>query len=148
MSNVLRGPGCRLVPVARRTRIGHLVLVRFAWRNKAESVSTDESTGNALGLDLRHVTRYALATAATYFMMRVRFKRNGSRTIWRRWPVTVQTELLGGLSQLRVVRCAMHIVAGCTGHSPAIHQTLHEIVPLHPVLMSSAIGKVQECRLT
>jgi hypothetical protein len=36
----------------------------------------------------------------------------------------------------------MYIVATEAGHTPPIHQALHEIVSLHSVLMAGAVGKM------
>jgi len=62
--------------------------------------------------------------------------------------MTVQTELVRGLSELRIVLGAMNIVTGCAGHTVAIHHTLDEVVALHPVLMSCAICEVKEVCLS
>src|SRR3954463_3334412 len=47
------------------------------------------------------------------------------------------------LDQVGVVRRAVRIVTAETGHSAAVHHTLHEVVPLHPVLTGAAVRKVQ-----
>ncbi len=61
--------------------------------------------------------------------------------------MTVQTEFLGGLPQLRVIVGPVNIVACCAGHAMAVHHALNEIVALHSVFMCSAIGEVQEVGL-
>src|SRR5581483_6832695 len=41
----------------------------------------------------------------------------------------------------------MHIVAGETGDSARVHDACYEIVALHPVLVSSAVGEMGKCSL-
>ena len=58
--------------------------------------------------------------------------------------MTVQAELIDGLSELRITSSAMDIMTVETGYSAPVHHALNEIVALHAVLMSRAIGVVQE----
>ena len=41
----------------------------------------------------------------------------------------------------------MHFVAARAGNTVLVHQTLHKVVALHPVLVCGSIRKVSECRL-
>lgn len=61
--------------------------------------------------------------------------------------MTLQTEFVGGLPQLRVIVGAVHIVARCAGHAMAVHHALNEIVALHAVFMRCPIGEMQEVGL-
>ena len=61
--------------------------------------------------------------------------------------MAIKAELVGGLTKLRVIVCPMNIVAGGTGHSMLVHHTLHEIVALDPVLVSRAVGVMDEVSL-
>lgn len=49
--------------------------------------------------------------------------------------MTVQADFVCGLSQLCVVRGAVHIVTTETGDSATVHYTLHEVVALHTILV-------------
>src|SRR3984893_1193816 len=61
--------------------------------------------------------------------------------------MTRQTELLDGLDQVGVVARAMDIVAAEAGDTSRIHDTLHKVVALHPILMPCAIRKMGESRV-
>src|SRR5690349_19054595 len=39
---------------------------------------------------------------------------------------------------------AVRVVAAEAGHTPPIHQALHVVVALHPVLVCGAVGKMRE----
>ncbi|HXF13607.1 MAG TPA: hypothetical protein VN517_10675 [Terriglobales bacterium] len=56
--------------------------------------------------------------------------------------MTVQTELIGGLPELRVISRAMYIMAVETRYATRIHHALNEVVTLHPVLVCSAVGEI------
>src|ERR1700733_172185 len=62
--------------------------------------------------------------------------------------MAVQTEFVGGHPQLRVMACAVHIVACCAGHAMTVHHALNEIIALHTVLMRRAISEMREVGLT
>jgi hypothetical protein len=59
-----------------------------------------------------------------------------------------QTHQVTGLDQVGVVFRTVCIVTGVTGHASSVHHALNEIVALHAVFVSCAIGKVSECGLT
>ena len=56
--------------------------------------------------------------------------------------MTIQANLISRLSQLRVVRRAMHVVAGGAGNPVAIHYALREVVSLHAILVRRAVGEI------
>src|SRR5579863_7883398 len=58
--------------------------------------------------------------------------------------MTVQTEFVGGLPQLRIIVGPVDIVACCTCHAMAVHDALNEIVALHAILMCSTVGEMEE----
>lgn len=97
-------------------------------------------------LNLRHVTRYAFAARALGPVMRMGFDTGRMRAVGRRRAVTAETKLRGGFDQIGIVCSPMHIVAAEARHAPPIHQALNKIVPLHPVLMARAVGKMSETR--
>src|SRR5258708_2633429 len=89
----------------------------------------------------------ALTARTAVLVMRMLLQ---SRCVWavgRRGAVTVQTDLVRGLSKLGIVPAAMHVVAGSAGNSALIHHTLHKVIALHPVFVGSAIREVREGRL-
>lgn len=61
--------------------------------------------------------------------------------------MTVQAELIYGFSKLRVVLRAMHVVAGRAGDAVLVHDALHKVVTLHPVLVGGSVREVGERRL-
>ena len=94
------------------------------------------------------MTSYALTAGAAVFVVGVFLQRRSVRTIRRRWPMTVEAELVYGLSELSVVFCAVHVMAGSAGNTVLIHDALHKVVALHPVLMRGSVWEVRECCLT
>ena len=62
--------------------------------------------------------------------------------------MTAQAELLDGLAELRVVLCAVYVVTGSAGDAVLVHNALHEIIALHPVLVRGSVRKVSEGRLS
>ena len=38
----------------------------------------------------------------------------------------------------------MHVVTAKASHSPAIHDTLDEVISLHSILVAGAVGKMRE----
>ena len=62
--------------------------------------------------------------------------------------MTVQAELVHRLSELRIVLGAMHIMAGRACDTVLVHNALHEVIPLHPVLVCGSVREMGERRLT
>src|ERR1039458_10269230 len=58
--------------------------------------------------------------------------------------MALQTHRVGGLQELGVVRRALNVVAGEAGDAVIVHGALHEVVALHAVLVSRAVGEVGE----
>ena len=54
--------------------------------------------------------------------------------------MTIEANRPGRFPKLRVIFCAVRIVAIETSHPSAIHHALNEIITLHPILMRGAIG--------
>src|ERR1019366_1845032 len=80
-------------------------------------------------------------------MMRMRGKRRRARSVPRIGAVASQTNLVHRLSKFRVVLRAMHVVAVETRDAAPVHDALHEIVSLHPVLVRRAIRKMRKAQL-
>ena len=124
-------------------RIRNLQCVALCRCDEAERVGAHVHVRDRL-LNLGHVARDALAAGAAGLVVGVRFDRGRVRTVLCIGSVAVETDVLGRLPQNRVVLRAMHVVAAEASDASRVHQALHEIVALHPVLMRCAVGKVSE----
>ncbi len=58
--------------------------------------------------------------------------------------MTIQAKLVRGLSQLRVVACAVRIVAAKACNAAPVHHALYKIIPLHAVLVRGGFREVRE----
>lgn len=58
-----------------------------------------------------------------------------------------QAELVRRCAQLRVIACAMNIVARKARDPSAVHETLDKIVPLHAIFVRRSVRKMSECGL-
>ena len=97
--------------MAGRARVGDLVFVRHCGRDELESVRTHETAGHTLGFDLRHVAGYALSARAAALMVGVCLQTRAMGAVRRRRTMTVQAELVYGLSELGIVFRSVYIVA-------------------------------------
>ena len=77
-------------------------------------------------------------------VMRMFLEGCGPRPVARAGLVAVQANFIDGLTELRVVVRAMHVVAIEAGYSTAVHYALREIVSLHAVLVRRAVCKMSE----
>lgn len=100
----------------------------------------------AFGLDLWHVASDALTSFGIPLVMRVLFECGGAGSIGRKRTVAVQAECVDWFDKLRVIIGSVHIVTTEAGDPAPIHDALHEIIALHPVLVRSAIREVVEVR--
>ena len=75
------------------------------------------------------------------------FDGSSARAVQRKRAMTIHAKLVRGFSQLRVIVRAMRIVATEASHPAPVHHALHEIIALHAVLVSGAVGVVRERRL-
>jgi len=107
-----------------------------------------KSAGYTLGFDLRHVAGYALTAGAAVLVVGVFRESRGVGAVGRRRPMTVQAELVNRLSELSIVLRAVYVMAGRAGDTVFVHDTLHKIVALHPVLVRGAVREVREARLS
>src|SRR5271155_5793415 len=62
--------------------------------------------------------------------------------------MTVQAELVYRLSELGIVFRSVYVVAGSTSDAVLIHDALHKVITLHPVLVCGSVREVRECGLT
>src|SRR5215472_14755846 len=62
--------------------------------------------------------------------------------------MAIEAKLLGRFTELGIVPGSVRIVASKTRNAAAIHQALHKIVALHPVLVRGAVRKMGECGLS
>ena len=58
--------------------------------------------------------------------------------------MTAQAELICGFYQICVVAGSMNVMAAETSHTAAVHDTLNEVIALHPVFVAGAVGEVRE----
>lgn len=137
-------PGRRFICVARNTRIGNLVLIGHRGRDEPECVRVNHGVSWPFRFNRWHVARDTLASRAAVFVMRVFFKSSGARPIGRRRTMTIQTNLVGGLPELRVISGAVSVVTIEACDSAPVHHALHEIVSLHPVLVCGSIRIVKK----
>ena len=147
MPHRLRGPGSSLVCVAGRAWIRDFIFVRHGRRDERKRVRAHKDAGNR-DLDLRHVTCHAFAARGAVLMMCMGGKRRRAGPVPRAGTVAIEANLVHGLSQLRVVLRAVHIVAVEARDPAPVHDALREVVPLHPVLVRRAVRKMCEAQLT
>lgn len=110
-------------------------------------MSVNKRTRNTLSLNRWHVAGDTFAARTAMLVVSVLFERSRLRTVRRRRAVAVQTNLIGRLPQLRIVRRPVDIVTRGACDSVSIHHALHEVVPLHPILVRRAVREVIERRL-
>ena len=143
MTQGVRCPGCSLIGMARSAWVGNFIFFRHARRDEAKGVGVDFDVRDR-SLNLRHVACNALASGAAGFVMSVLFECCGTRSAWGQRTVAIQTDFVRWFSQQRVVAGAMRVVTTKAGDAATIHHALHEVVPLHPILVAGAVGEVRE----
>src|SRR5262249_21713023 len=88
------------------------------------------------------------AARAAESVMRVLLDAAGMGTILGVGAVAGQAHRISGLAQDRLVFRAVRIVATETCDATRVHEALNEIISLHAVLVSGAVGKVREACFT
>src|SRR5215472_15365449 len=146
MPKRFKSPSRGLICVAGSAGIRYLILVRDPGRHYAKRVRAYSYVPER-GLDLRYVTRYALASRRAFLVVSVFLKRPRARTIGRERPMAIQAELARRFAKLRVIASAVNVVARKTCDPPAVHQALDKIVALHSVLVCGAVRKMCKRRL-
>ena len=116
---------------------GILYLSVMAGAMKSERMSAHENAGN-LRLDLWHMAGHACAARRAVLVMRVLRERCLARPVPGAGSVAIEANFVDGLTELRVILRAVHIVAIEAGHPATVHHALHEVVPLHPVFVRGA----------
>jgi hypothetical protein len=58
--------------------------------------------------------------------------------------VAIQTYLVGWFSQLSIVFRAVRVVATETCDPTPIHNTLHEVIALHPIFVGGALREMRK----
>jgi hypothetical protein len=99
-------------------------------------------------LNLWHVARDTLASRTSGFVMSVFFDCGSAGSVRRQRTVAIQTDFVGRLSQFGILIRPVRIMATKASDPTSVHDTLYEIVPLHPVFVRSTIGKMSEAKLT
>ena len=99
--------------------------------------------------NLGHMADNALAAGGARAVMGMLFERGRPRAIRRTRAVARKAELVlaDGRAQLRVVGRAVNVVAAEARYAPPVHHALHEVVPLHAILVRGAVGEMRERRL-
>jgi hypothetical protein len=108
----------------------------------------NKRSGYAFGFNRWHVAGDAFAAGTTVLVVTVLFEGRSVRAVRRRWAVAVKTYLIRRLSQLRIVRGPVNVVARGASHSVPIHHALDKVVALHPILMRRAVREIVERRLS
>lgn len=139
---LLRCPGIRFVRMAHCTGVGNLVLLARSGRDESERVAADVRIRDCLH-DGWHMARHTLATGAAGFVVSMLFQAS-ARAIRSVWTMALQAHDARGLQKIGVVFRPLHVVTIEAGDSPLVHAAVNEIVPLHPVLVGCAVGKVRE----
>jgi len=75
------GPRSILIGMARRARIGNLVLIRHHGGDELESMRVNKGVGRAFSFDCWHVAGDALAARATILVVRMLLDSGCARTI-------------------------------------------------------------------
>src|SRR5215469_393538 len=137
-------PCRRFSLMTRCAGIRNLIFVGHRRRNETKCVSVNHGIWWAFCFNCRHVARDALTSGTAVLVMRVFLDRRCSWAVRRGGSVTIKTELISGLTQLRVIRRAVNVVAIETRDAATIHYTLHKIVSLHPVLVCRAVREIKK----
>ena len=124
-------------------RVRDLRALRDLRRDEPERVAPDVHVAEGL-LDLRHVTAHALAARRSRGVVGVRLERRGARSVRPAGIVALRAHLARLGDEDGGVVGAVRVVAVRTGDAVAIHARLHEVVALHPVLVTGAVGEVRE----
>jgi hypothetical protein len=130
--------------MARCARIRDPVLVGHLRWDESECVGMHECPGHTLGFNSRHMTGDALVSRASFLMVRMLLESSSVRAVRARRAVTIQANLLCGLSELSIVGGPMYIVTRGTGNAAAVHHALRKVVSLHAILVRRAVGKIVE----
>lgn len=132
--------------VARSAGVWNPIFFGHRGGNESKCVNMNESPRHPFPFDLRHVAGNALTTGAAWLMMRVLRNRARIGSVGRAGTMALQAHLVRAdrLNQFRVILRAMHIMATEARDAMPVHQTLHVVVALHPVLVRSAICEIEE----
>ena len=123
--------------------IGNFVGISHSGRNEAKGMAAHVLVGYGL-FNFRHVAGDAFRTGAAGLVVSVLLKAGSVRAVRRFGTVALQTQDGGGLEQERRVAGAVCVMTTGTFYAMDVHDALHKIVALHPVLMGGAIGIVSE----
>ena len=130
-----------LIRVTCCARVRDLVLIRHFRCDEIKRMAANIDVGNR-HFNFRHVARDTLTARAPRLMVSVGLDR------WSVWPIlgsgsmAGQAHLRSRSPEICVVVSAVHIVTTEAGHTTPIHQALHKVISLHPVLMARAIREM------
>jgi hypothetical protein len=129
--------------VTRIARIRNLKRFRLLRRNEFERMAANIDVSDRL-FDLRHMAVDTFIACRTSPVMRVRFDRRSARPIRRLRSVTRETHDTRWFEQISIISGSVYIVATEAGDSARVHDTRHEVVTLHAILVRCSIGKMCE----
>ena len=142
MPQLICGPLIRFVGMTRRAGIWNAGLRRLHRSNKPESVRRNEVAFNGL-LDVRHVTRNAVAAGAVFCVVRM-FAHGTLQARGVLAVVATETERVPLLNKVRFVPVTVNVVAIKATQPAVIHGALNEVISLHAIFVSGQVGELQE----
>src|ERR1700733_9199140 len=134
------GPSGCLILVTEIARIRNLQRLGLLRPNETKRVAADFHVAESLG-DCRHVTGSASAARAAGRVVRMLLDAGGVRPILRVGAMTGQAHRVSRFAQHRLIFGTVRIMATETRDAARVHEALNEIVALHAVLVSRAVGK-------
>jgi len=84
----------------------------------------------------------ALAAGAVLFVMRMLFQPLLARADHGAEGVTSEAQLVAGPAEVGIVTRSMHVVTVVAGDPLQVHPALHEVVPLHPILVTRSVREM------
>ena len=129
-----------MTEIARIRNLQRLGLLR---PNETKREAADFHVAQSLG-DSRHVTGSASAARAATRVVRMLLDAGGVRPILRVGAMTGQAHRVSQPKQHRLIFGTVRIMATETRDAARVHEALNEIVALHAVLVSRAVGKMCE----
>ena len=129
--------------MARGARVRNFQRGGGCWGDESKSVGPDIDIRDGL-LDLWHVAANTLIAGGACSMMSVRLDGGRARAVGRVRPMTFEAQNVRGLQEIRIVLCAMNIVAAKASHAMGVHLAGHEIVSLHSIFVSRAVREMSK----
>lgn len=132
--------------MAAGARIRDLVFVSHCRADESERVATNIDIRDCL-LDPGHMTSNALISCAPIFVMGMLFDCACVRAVRRTRPMAFKADDIRRFDEQCVIPRTVNVMATEALHTTLIHNALHEIVSLHAVFVSRAVGEMRESGL-